>query len=92
VTSSRIEPFPNCEALPLSAGLFRGGGESASLERAKVVGLKAAADTIEWLMGLELLGSPIRLMELTSNQQITSLGNGVMPLQAAQALRSQLHR
>ena len=40
---------------------------------------------VEWFMGLPG-GWVTGNAELTQNQQITALGNGVLPLQAAQAL------
>ena len=41
---------------------------------------------VEWLMGLPA-GWVADSDELTQNQQITALGNGVLPLQAISALR-----
>ena len=40
---------------------------------------------VEWLMGLPA-GWVTGTDDLTQNQQITAVGNGVLPLQAAQAL------
>ena len=40
---------------------------------------------VEWLMGLPT-GWVTNSDELTQNQQITALGNGVLPLQAVSAL------
>lgn len=42
---------------------------------------------VEWLMGPPT-GWVTDSDELTQNQQITALGNGVLPLQACAALRS----
>lgn len=48
-------------------------------------GPRPAAAFVEWLMGLPT-GWVTDGAELTQNQQITALGNGVLPLQAASAL------
>ncbi len=48
-------------------------------------GPRPAPAFVEWLMGLPP-GWVTDTGELTQNQQITALGNGVLPLQAAQAL------
>ena len=48
-------------------------------------GPRPAPAFVEWLMGLPT-GWVIDSAELTQNQQITALGNGVLPLQAASAL------
>lgn len=50
-------------------------------------GPRAAPEFVEWLMGLEpgWVTSPIH--GLTASQQLTALGNGVLPLQALGALR-----
>ncbi len=46
---------------------------------------------LEWLMGLENGWVSDPQFGLTANQQIAAVGNGVLPLQAAVALRSLLH-
>lgn len=48
-------------------------------------GPRPAPAFVEWLMGLPA-GWVTGAGELTQNQQITALGNGVLPLQAASAL------
>jgi len=48
-------------------------------------GPRPAPAFVEWLMGLPP-GWVTDAGELTHNQQITALGNGVLPLQAAHAL------
>ncbi len=48
-------------------------------------GPRPAPAFVEWLMGLPI-GWVTDAGELTQNQQITALGNGVLPLQAASAL------
>lgn len=50
-------------------------------------GPRPAPEFVEWLMGLDpgWVTDPTRA--LTPNQQITALGNGVLPVQAATALR-----
>jgi len=50
-------------------------------------GPRPAPAFVEWLMGLPA-GWVTDAGELTQNQQITALGNGVLPLQACSALRS----
>ncbi len=50
-------------------------------------GPRPAPAFVEWLMGLPT-GWVTDSDELTQNQQITALGNGVLPLQACAALRS----
>jgi DNA (cytosine-5)-methyltransferase 1 len=50
-------------------------------------GPRPAPAFVEWLMGLPA-GWVTDSGELTQNQQITALGNGVLPLQACSALRS----
>ena len=50
-------------------------------------GLRPAPAFVEWLMGLPT-GWVIGTDDLTQNQQITALGNGVLPLQACVALSS----
>ena len=50
-------------------------------------GPRPAPAFVEWLMGLPA-GWVTDAGELTQNQQITALGNGVLPLQASIALRS----
>ena len=52
-------------------------------------GPRPAPAFVEWLMGLPT-GWVTDGVELTQNQQITALGNGVLPLQAVSAL-SMLH-
>lgn len=48
-------------------------------------GPRPAPVFVEWLMGLPA-GWVTGTEDLTQNQQIAALGNGVLPLQAAQAL------
>jgi len=48
-------------------------------------GPRPAPAFVEWLMGLPT-GWVANAGELTQNQQITALGNGVLPLQAVRAL------
>lgn len=48
-------------------------------------GPRPAPVFVEWLMGLPT-GWATDTGELTPNQQITALGNGVLPLQAVRAL------
>ena len=50
-------------------------------------GPRPAPAFVEWLMGLPI-GWVADSDDLTQNQQITALGNGVLPLQACAALRS----
>ena len=52
-------------------------------------GPRPAPEFVEWLMGLPA-GWVTGTDELTQNQQITALGNGVQPLQAALALSALL--
>ena len=52
-------------------------------------GPRPAPAFVEWLMGLPT-GWVTNSDELTQNQQITALGNGVQPLQAALALSAML--
>ena len=52
-------------------------------------GPRPAPAFVEWLMGLPT-GWVTDSDELTQNQQITALGNGVQPLQAALALSALL--
>ena len=52
-------------------------------------GPRPAPAFVEWLMGLPT-GWVTSSDELTQNQQITALGNGVQPLQAALALSALL--
>ena len=52
-------------------------------------GPRPAPAFVEWLMGLPT-GWVTDSGELTPNQQITALGNGVLPLQAKLALRALL--
>ena len=49
-------------------------------------GPRPAPEFVEWLMGLPA-GWVTGTDDLTQNQQITALGNGVLPLQAISALR-----
>ena len=49
-------------------------------------GPRPAPPFVEWLMGLPT-GWVTGTDDLTQNQQITALGNGVLPLQAISALR-----
>lgn len=48
---------------------------------------RAAPEFVEWLMGLPRGWVTNTTPKLTSNQQNTALGNGVLPLQAVSALR-----
>jgi len=48
-------------------------------------GPRPAPEFVEWLMGLPT-GWVTDTDQLTQNQQITALGNGVLPLQAVSAL------
>ena len=48
-------------------------------------GPRLAPAFVEWLMGLPT-GWVTGTDDLTQNQQITALGNGVLPLQAVSAL------
>lgn len=50
-------------------------------------GPRLAPAFVEWLMGLPT-GWVTDADDLTQNQQITALGNGVLPLQASIAIRS----
>ncbi|MGO1699824.1 DNA cytosine methyltransferase [Microbacterium sp. JB110] len=50
-------------------------------------GPRPAPTFVEWLMGLPLGWLTDPRHHLTDNQQITALGNGVVPLQAVSALR-----
>lgn len=47
---------------------------------------------LEWLMGLERGWVTDLTCDLTANQQMTALGNGVLPLQAAAALGALLRQ
>lgn len=51
-------------------------------------GPRPAPEFVEWLMGLPRAWVTDPMHELTSNHQITALGNGVLPLQALAALRT----
>ncbi|MBE4696172.1 DNA cytosine methyltransferase [Brevibacterium casei] len=51
-------------------------------------GPRPAPVFVEWLMGLPTGWVTNPVHELTANQQITALGNGVLPLQALLALRA----
>lgn len=53
-------------------------------------GLHPAPVFVEWLMGLPEGWVTDRALELTHAQQLTALGNGVLPMQAATALLSVL--
>lgn len=48
----------------------------------ETAGPRPAPEFVEWLMGLPLGWVSDPAYELTSNQQIAALGNGVLPLQA----------
>ena len=50
-------------------------------------GAGPAPEFVEWLMGLPT-GWVTDTDQLTQNQQITALGNGVLPLHAVAALRT----
>ncbi|MDJ1372428.1 DNA (cytosine-5-)-methyltransferase [Gulosibacter molinativorax] len=50
------------------------------------VGPRPAPAFVEWLMGLELGWVTTPMLELSVNQQLAALGNGVVPRQAAIAL------
>ena len=56
----------------------------ALLNEAK--GPRPAPEFVEWLMGLEAGWVTDPAHDLTGNQQLAALGNGVLPLQAVQAL------
>ena len=51
------------------------------------LGFRPAPSFVEWLMGLEAGWVTESVSQITPNQQLTSLGNGVLPLQAVRALR-----
>ena len=51
-------------------------------------GPRPAPEFVEWLMGLPQGWVTDPIHRLTANQQITALGNGVLPLQAVAALAS----
>lgn len=53
-------------------------------------GPRPAPAFVEWLMGLPAGWVVTGTDDLTQNQQITALGNGVQPLQAALALTALL--
>ena len=55
-------------------------------------GPRPAPAFLEWLMGLERGWVTGPAYVLTANQQITALGNGVLPLQAAAALEALLRQ
>lgn len=57
----------------------------AILNEAK--GPRPAPDSVEWLMGLDRGWVTDPALKLTPAQQLTALGNGVVPLQAARALQ-----
>lgn len=47
---------------------------------------RPAPEFVEWFMGLPTGWVTDPTLGLTQNQQITALGNGVLPLQAATAI------
>lgn len=51
-------------------------------------GPRPAPEFVEWLMGIPTGWVTSPALGLTPNQQITALGNGVLPLQAIAAIRS----
>lgn len=51
-------------------------------------GPRPAPEFVEWLMGLEPGWVTEPAHGLTDNQQLTALGNGVLPLQAAGAIKA----
>ncbi|TQL44753.1 DNA (cytosine-5)-methyltransferase 1 [Leucobacter komagatae] len=51
-------------------------------------GIRPAPDFVEWLMGIEAGWVTGPALGLTANQQLTALGNGVLPLHAICALRA----
>lgn len=51
------------------------------------VGPRPAPEFVEWFMGLPAGWITDPALRLTPNQQLTALGNGVLPLQACTALR-----
>lgn len=53
-------------------------------------GPRPAAGFVEWLMGLEPAWVTDPMLRLSPNQQMAALGNGVLPMQAATALRTLL--
>ena len=53
-------------------------------------GPRPAPAFVEWLMGLPLGWVTDTQRGLTANQQLTALGNGVLPRQAAHAIASLL--
>ena len=55
-------------------------------------GPRPAPEFVEWIMGLPAGWVTDTTHGLTANQQITALGNGVVPLQAALALPRNLCR
>lgn len=50
-------------------------------------GPRPAPEFVEWLMGLDSSWVTNPVYGLTQTQQITALGNGVLPRQAVEALR-----
>lgn len=50
-------------------------------------GPRPAPEFVEWLMGLPVGWATKKRFRLSTNQQLTALGNGVLPAQAAKALR-----
>jgi len=58
-----------------------------------MTGPRPAPVFVEWLMGLPSGWVTAKRFRLSMNQQLTALGNGVLPAQAAAALRTLLgHR
>mgnify|MGYP000862782331 FL=1 len=53
-------------------------------------GPRPAPEFVEWLMGLPRRWVTDPIHGLTANQQLTALGNGVLPLQAAVGMTMQL--
>lgn len=53
-------------------------------------GPRPAPEFVEWLMGLEPGWVTESSHDLTDNQQLAALGNGVLPIQAVAALRVML--
>ncbi|WP_162319845.1 hypothetical protein [Nesterenkonia haasae] len=51
------------------------------------MGPRPASELVEWMMGLEQGWVTDAARGLTDYQQLAALGNGVLPLQAATALR-----
>lgn len=51
-------------------------------------GLRPSPGFVEWLMGLPPGWVTAPVLGLTANQQLTALGNGVLPLHAVSALNA----